>query len=96
MRLRDNPGDEFIHGEGDYWSIRVSDYGFRGSTCVTYDSISEVAIKEGGNDGWNIGSIMTMLDTDGVYRPLTANFGVNRWIDGNGEAYQREYVLTKV
>ena len=96
LRLFDAPGAEFQHGVGDMWQLPISDFGFSGSTCVTYDSISQVTIREGGNDGWQIDSIMTVLDTDGVYQALTLNFRVNRWVDGDDLSFYRSFDLTKV
>ena len=96
LRLRNNPGDEFQPDDGDMWQIQISDFGFRRSTCVTYDSVNLVTIISGGNDGWQIDSIMTVLETDGEYQPLTLNFRVRRWIDGDDNAAYRFFDLTKV
>ena len=96
LRLRDNPGDEFHADDGDMWQIQISDFGFSGSTCVTYDSINRVTIRAGGNDGWQIDSIMTVLDTDGVYKALTLDFRVRQWIDGDDKVSYLSFDLTKV
>ena len=95
LRLFNAPGDEFQPDDGDMYQWSISEFGFSGSTCVTYDSISQVTIREGGNDGWQIDSIMTVLDTDGVYRALTLDFRVNRWIDGDDLSFYRSFDLTK-
>ena len=79
--------------KGDMWKIPIkAGFGFR--SCITKCSIRQVNLKEGGSDGWNIESIMTLLYT-GKYEILTANFHVNRWIDKN-DGHQPEYILTKV
>ena len=93
VRLFDQPGKDFYAGAGDLWRIPISDFGFSGSTCVTYDSVSQVAIRAGGNDGWKPSILVTVLDIDGVSQPLTSDLFTDRWIDTPS---QYEFVLTKV
>lgn len=89
LTLYDRPGDDFQSNKGDLWDFSLSG-------CITLSSISRVSVAENGNDGWNIGSIVTLVrDPAGRIQVLTQNFGVNRWIDGD-DAYpaHRQYDLT--
>ena len=91
-----NGAKEYYWGIGDLWEFPISDFGFSGSTCVTYDSVSRVAIRAGGSDNWSVNIVITVLDIDGVSQPLTLDFPrPNRWIDTDVSS-QREFVLTKV
>ena len=63
--------------------------------CVERADIKSVAVKPGGDDGWNIKSILTMECTDsGVFQLLTVDMNVNRWIDGDGASDRKEFLLT--
>jgi hypothetical protein len=45
-----------------------------------------VSIVTNGDDGWNIGSIVTFVrDTNNGIQLLTQNFGVDHWIDSEEE-----------
>ena len=90
IRLYDREGDDYAENKGDLWRIPIRQFNFR-EGCVSTSGIRQVAIQEGGNDGWNIESIITMLDRD----LLTVDFHVNRWIDGNGSQSEKEFVLRK-
>ena len=89
MTLYDRPGDDFQQNKGDLWEFRLS-------CCITLSAITRVSVVENGNDGWNIGSIVTLVrDPSNRIQVLTWNFGVNRWIDGDGSySSHRRYELT--
>ena len=96
VRLPDNPGDDMVRNKGDLWTISFSKFGFS-KKCVTKQDVRKVAIKQGGNDGWHIQSIVTMVrTTGGLYQLFTTNINLNRWVDGNGSNSAREVQLTKV
>ena len=89
MTLYDRPGDDFQSNKGDLWEFSLSG-------CITLSAITSVSVVENGNDGWNIGSIVTLVrDPADRIQVLTQNFGVNRWIDGD-DAYpaHRRFDLT--
>lgn len=91
-RLYDRPGNDMYPNKGDLWKFTMRDFGFHG--CVTKNQIRRVSIRSGGNDGWNIESIVTIARSR-KYEIVTANFHVNRWIDGDGQPSHREFILTK-
>ena len=96
LQLYDRPGDDMLPNKGDLWSININSFGFS-NKCIVKKDISEVIIEAGGNDGVNIESIMTMLHGGQIFgEVLTANWHVNRWIDGDGINSRRKYRLTKV
>ena len=59
-----------------------------------------MTIEEGGNNGWNIDSIVTYGCIDGLgCSPLTQDFDVFRWVDGDARVNPEEirrFPLTKV
>lgn len=98
VRFPDNPGDDMVKNKGDLWTISISHFGFQ-KKCINRGDVRKVAVMQGGNDGWNIKSIVTMVSTTGgksLYLPLTVDMNINRWIDGNGPDSQRELTLSKV
>ena len=98
VRFPDNPGDDMVKNKGDLCTIPISHFGFR-KKCINRGDIRKVAVMQGGNDGWNIKSIVTMVSTTGgksPYLPLTVDMNINRWIDGDGLDSQRELTLSKV
>ena len=85
-RLYDRPGDDMARNKGDLWSFPISNFNFRRTHCVSKRDISHVIIREGGNDGWNIESIVTVLEYPRYrYDVVSADFNVNRWIDGDDQ-----------
>ena len=82
--------------KGGKWEFPLffKDGPFEGA-CVKRANIKSVAVKPGGDGGWNIQSILTMECTDsGVFQLLTVDMNVNRWIDGNGASDRKEFLLT--
>ena len=58
MTLYDQPGVEFQSYKGDLWEFSLP-------SCITLGAIMRVSIVANGDDGWNIGSIATLVrDTD--------------------------------
>ena len=89
----DNPGDDMTPNDGDLWKIPIFAFNFKKS-CIRKGVIDKVYMQEGGNDGWFVASIFTAVNSTSGYRLLTADVDVNRWIDGNGSADQKQLVLT--
>ena len=91
--LYDRPGDDYEPHKGDIWTYEMSTFFPR--RCVRIGDINEVAVSYGGNDGWNIETIVTLVkDSDDKYQLLTGDFSVNRWIDGDGAVQHRRFMLT--
>ena len=95
QKLYDRPGNDMYPNKGDLWKISIQGFGF-GQQCITKRCISRVLIQEGGGDGWNIESIVTVLEYPGRYEILTADFHVNRWIDGDDQEIYKEFALRLV
>ena len=83
--------------KADLWTIPMSDFGFY-NLCVWDVNIEKVSIRNGGNDGWNFASIMTILHApyNDTYIVLTADMNANSWVDGDGTADQLQFDLTLV
>ena len=95
IQLSDRPGNDYYPNKGDIWDYPLSSFGIH--TCTTPRDITGLAIIEGGNDGWNIQTIVVMASgTNPRYTVLSAAVGVNRWIDGNGSAQHKRYDLPLV
>ena len=86
-------GNDMSKDKGDLWAFKISNFEF--GTCIRKKSdISGVTILNGGSDGWNIESVVTMLHRGHEYDLLTVNMDVKRWIDGNDLPYKLKYDLT--
>ena len=93
QRLPDNPGDDMSPNKGDLWVIPIARFGFL-RKCITRGMVQRVTVKPGGNDGWRIQSIVTMVSTGNGELVLTEDLNANRWIDGNGPASHKAFPLT--
>ncbi len=94
--LYNRPGDDYKRNKGDFWEYSFSDFGFTDS-CIQIGDFRYIEITEGGNDGWNIASIVTLVeDSSGGVQVVTTDIGVNRWIDGDGKQEHRRFRLTGV
>ena len=92
LPLYNRHGDDALENKGDLWEFSLSSFNFPAS-CIT--KIEKVYIVERSNDGWNIGSIVTIVeDSLGVLQLLTRDFNANRWIDGNADLSYRHFELT--
>jgi len=63
IKLYDRPGNDYTRYKGDKWSIRLSDFGFS-DKCILRGDIVNLALLAGGDDGWNIESVVTYLKHD--------------------------------
>ena len=94
--LYDRPGDDMLPNKGDLWTLTIDSFGFEQS-CIRKKDIAKVTIKPGGSDGWNIESITTVLRrAQDEYTVVTADIGVNRWVDGNDKPEYLSFDLTIV
>ena len=83
----DRPGDDLLSNKGDLWQFSLSG-------CITLSALSSVAIIAAGTDGWNIGSIVTLVgDSVGRIQVLTRNFNANFWIDTDN-GFDQPFVLS--
>ena len=97
VRLYDHPDvDDMMKDKGDLWKLPINIFQFTTNDCITKSDIVQVTIKKGGNDGWNIESVVTTLHFGSSYVLLTTNMHVNRWIDGNSSPFTLSYVLSIV
>jgi hypothetical protein len=75
MALYDLPGIEFQSQKGDLWEFSLP-------SCITLHIISRVSVVANGDNGWNIGAIVTLVqDVDDNIQLLTQDFGVDAWIN---------------
>ena len=101
VRFPDLPSDEFIQNKGDLYTFPIQSFDFS-SSCTKRGEISRVVIRNGGSNGWNVKSVVTMIENNapsgriGEYFLLTADFDIYRWIDGYGEPDHAQIDLTLV
>ena len=88
--------NDMTAGKGDLWEFKIANFNFITDTCITKSDIIGVTIHNGGDDGWNIESVVTVLHGGQSFDLLTANMNVNRWIDGNDLPSELKYDLTFV
>ena len=55
--------------------------------------VQRVSIVANATDGWNIGSVVTLVSDSRNTQMLTKDFDVNRWIDGGGDTPHKRFVL---
>lgn len=92
-QLYNRRGNDMMRNKGDLWTISFSDFHFSDS-CIRLRQIQSVSITENGNDGWNIRSILTLVqDSYGGVQMLTQDLNANRWIDGNGNRRHQRFQL---
>ena len=91
--LYNRPGDDMYPNKGDLWHFTISLLGYM---CITKYDIKEIIIHNGGSDGWNIESIVTILRSGSSYEVLTANMYVNCWVDSNQGDEELQYRLSLV
>ena len=92
--LLPTPSGGIVQGKGDLWKLSLeTDIGF--TECITLKDIQNMSIQEDGDDGWRIDSIVTFLVVDPYYWAMSsADFDVNRWIDGDSNSSAKEFILT--
>ena len=96
-RFPDNPGNDMLKNKGDFWKFSLkSDLKLKKS-CITKADINKIVVHNGGNDGWKIESIFTILRSGWYYTVVTANVGLNKFVDGDpvGKISFHQISLTK-
>ena len=88
MDLYNRPGDDYLLNKGDLWELSLS------SGCIKLSEVQKVSVVENGNDGWNIGSIVTLVSDSTNIQVQTEDFDVNYWIDGDGAVSHKQLDLT--
>ncbi|CAI8050271.1 hypothetical protein GBAR_LOCUS27625 [Geodia barretti] len=82
-RFPNNPGKDMLKNKGDFWKFSLkSDLKLKKS-CITKADINKIVVHNGGNDGWKIESIFTILRSGWYYTVVTADVGLNTIVDGN-------------
>ena len=94
IKLPDLPRGKFQKGVGDFWKLSIeSDFGF--TTCITLYDIQSISIVGASDNGWNIGSISTFAAVSSdCWECLSADYNVDRWIDGDGDDEHLEFALS--
>jgi hypothetical protein len=84
--LYNRPGDDMLPNKGDLWTLTLSSFGIDSSTCLNpILDIFSLYVLAGGDDGWKIESIVIVYHTTvGGYFLLTADYDINKWVDGDG------------
>lgn len=87
--------DQATIGKSDFWELSLfSDFGIPSAhsswpLCVKRLDIKSLTIKEAGNDGWLIDSVVTIMESAyGDHRMFTFDKGEHRWIDQDASASQ--------
>ena len=93
--LPDLPGNDYYPHKGDLWKISFN-YDFHFYSCVRKGDIESIAITENSNDGWNIETIVTFVQSGNNFELATENFNVYRWIDGDNHNTHRRFELNIV
>ena len=55
--------------------------------------VQRVSIVANATDGWNIGSVVTLVSDSRNTQMLTKDFDVNWWIDGGGDTSHKHFFL---
>ena len=96
LKLPNRPGNDYLEHMGDLWKLTF-DGDLHFTRCVTLANLDHIAIEAGGNDGWNIDSIVTYVGAPGRgFRDASIDFNVFRWIDGNGAFSHRRFMLHNI
>ena len=93
--LPDLPGDDYEKNKGDLWKMSFKD-NFHLVHCVKKNDIKSITIRQNGDDGWNIETIVTFIKSGTDYELATSDFNVYKWIDGDDEVNRRFFVLNLV
>ena len=89
VRLYNRPGDDCMRFKGDMWRISLSSFEFY-DNCITRSDIENLALLPGGNDSWNIESVITFLKRGSNYLLLSRDFNVLHWLNADSQpAYLR-------
>ena len=83
--------------KGDLWHFSMDSFNFT-TRCIlsAKRDIRSITIYNGGIDGWNIESIITMIYDGDQYTLVTVDMNVFRWVDGDGTKEELTFELTKV
>ena len=92
MDLHDRPGDDYLPNKGDLCELSLS-YPHADSHYIKLPEVQRVSIIAYADDGWNIGSIVTLVSDSRNTQMLTKDFDVNWWIDGGGDTSHKRFVL---
>ena len=96
LQLPSVPGNHYLENKGDLWKLTF-DGDFHFTKCVTLKNLERITIKAGGNDGWNIDSIVIYVGAPGHgFRDATIDFNVFRWIEGNGALTNMYFILKNI
>ena len=96
-RFPNRPGNDMMKNKGDFWRFNLKkDFKLR-KRCISKADINKIVVHNGGNDGWKIESIVTILRSGWYYTVVTADIDLNQFVDGNpkGSMSFNQIELTK-
>ena len=103
IKVPDLPGPQQSLNKGDFWRFNFkSDIGFS-KVCFALSDFISIQLQNGGNDGWEIASIVTFLGGRfyspqyHTYTLLTTDIDLDQMIDGDpapGSHYSIELTKT--
>lgn len=94
--LSDLPKDDYSPSKGDLWKLSIAD-DFKFTGCVSKKDIQGIGILAGGNNGWNINSIITYVAGNEYNWELSSvDLDVDRWIDQNSKPSYKRFQLNLV
>jgi hypothetical protein len=96
-RFPDNPGNDMLENKGDLWIFSLRSALKLRKSCITKADINKIVVHNGGNDGWKIASIITILRAGRYYSVMTADIGLYHFVDGdlNVTPSSHQITLTK-
>ena len=90
------PGDDYLIHKGDLWKLNIETY-FGLSGCINKHDIEGIAILAGGNDGWDIDSIVTYVAVNEHNWELSSvDLDADRWVDGDSSDTFKRFDLSLV
>ena len=95
MQLYDRSGSDLIQDKGVLWKLPLSGFRFT-DDCIERSDITLLALVEGGDDAWNIETIVTFITDGSTFLLLSEDFDVYQSLDGNSGAQYKRFELTLV
>ncbi len=96
VRIPCNVGSKCSRGTTTVFDFDIDEFYFGKPACIKPEDIKEIALAEGGNDGWYPESVFTILSLCGSAVPGTHDDVFNKWVDGNQGSQEKRQRLTIV
>ena len=78
------------------WSFDIDGFNFQTDSCIEMGDIFSVVLTPKEKDGWNIESIVTVLESSDSSTLLSADYNVNRWVDNDRGPSAEQFILNLV